>query len=74
MRCLRPYGSGMTDDEDPPSRLRLLLGLAVIGLALWGGYELTQRMIRNSRVEDCLMAGRRNCAPIDQNGVVQAPK
>jgi hypothetical protein len=64
----------MADDDDTPSRGRAMIGLAVILLMLLGGWFIAQRLARTSRVEDCLMSGRRNCAPIDQHGVVQPPR
>lgn len=65
----------MADDDDhQPSQLRSFLMLLGICLLILGGWFLTQRLIANSRVEDCLMSGRKNCAPIDAQGNIQPPK
>jgi hypothetical protein len=39
--------------------------LAIIALACVGGYFLLMKLIDVSRQEDCLLAGRRNCAPTE---------
>ncbi len=46
----------------PPTILAIL---AIIALACAGGYFLLMKLIDVSRQEDCLLAGRRNCAPIE---------
>src|SRR5215470_3401236 len=43
----------------------ILVILAAIALACVGGYFLLMKLIDVSRQEDCLLAGRRNCAPIE---------
>jgi hypothetical protein len=43
----------------------ILVILATIALVCVGGYFLLMKLIDVSRQEDCLLAGRRNCAPIE---------
>jgi hypothetical protein len=60
--------SGKPDDkydEQTLSPLAILAILAIIALVCVGGYFLLMKLIDVSRQEDCLLAGRRNCAPIE---------
>jgi len=43
----------------------ILVILTIIALVCVGGYFLLMKLIDVSRQEDCLLAGRRNCAPIE---------
>jgi hypothetical protein len=52
------------DEPEPDSRRAALLGLAVILLLVVAGYFLVGALQRNADMEDCLMSGRRNCAPV----------
>jgi len=56
-----PQGHG----SEPESRRAALIGLAVILALVVGGYFLVTALQRNAALEDCLMSGRRNCAPIE---------
>ena len=51
--------------EQTLSPLAILVVLALIALACAGGYFLLMKLIDISRQEDCLLAGRRNCAQIE---------
>ena len=51
--------------EQTLSPRAILLILTLIALACIGGYFLLMELIDISRQEDCLLAGRRNCAPIE---------
>ena len=51
--------------EQTLSPLAILVVLTIIALACVGGYFLLMKLIDVSRQEDCLLAGRRNCAPIE---------
>jgi hypothetical protein len=53
------------DDDDDDRRTRALAGVAVILLLLVVGLFMTQKLKAVSDLEDCLMSGRTNCAPID---------
>ena len=52
-------------EHEPDSRRGALIGLAVVLLLVVAGYFLMTALRQNAQVEDCLMAGRRNCAPIE---------
>jgi hypothetical protein len=54
----------MTEEEPPPSRARALLALLLLLALVAGGWVLARHLAQVARTEDCLMAGRRNCAPI----------
>jgi hypothetical protein len=43
----------------------ILVILTIIALACVGGYFLLMKLIDVSRQEDCVLAGGRNCAPIE---------
>jgi hypothetical protein len=53
------------DDEADQRRSAALIGLIIIlGLAI-AGVVLVRELRERSRLEDCLMSGRTNCAPIE---------
>ena len=63
-------GTGrMTEPEDdrrePPSRRGAVIGLIVVLALVVVGYLLMTALRKNADIEDCLMAGRRNCVPIE---------
>jgi hypothetical protein len=51
--------------EQPLSPPAILVILVTIGLVCVGGYFLLMKLIDVSRQDDCLLGGRRNCAPIE---------
>jgi hypothetical protein len=51
--------------HEPDSRRPALIGLAVVLLLVVLGYFLVTALRQNAAMEDCLMSGRRNCAPIE---------
>jgi hypothetical protein len=53
------------DGPEPDSRRPALIGLAVILALVVASYFLVTALQRNAALEDCLLAGRRNCAPIE---------
>ncbi len=56
--------AGPSDDDDEKST-RSLTGLAIVLLLVVAGLFLMQRLKIVSDLQDCLMSGRANCAPID---------
>jgi hypothetical protein len=61
-----PGGAGDPSRPDPPGkRYGPLIALAVVVLLAGVGWILVQRLTAMSRMEDCAMSGRKNCAPID---------
>lgn len=59
----------MNEPEEPDgsNRGRLAALLVVVVLVL-GGIWLEQRLSASSKIQDCVMAGRTNCAPITTSG------
>jgi hypothetical protein len=57
------------DDEDnePGPRRGALVALIVIAVLVAGGIWLAQTLHNTGRIQDCVMAGRSNCAPVDTN-------
>ena len=51
------------DDDTPPRRGALVALLLVAALAV-GGLWLTQHLAAVGRLQDCVMSGRTNCAPL----------
>jgi hypothetical protein len=64
-----PAGPGGEGDPGRPEpagkRYGPLIALAVVVLLAGVGWILVQRLTAMSRAEDCVMSGRKNCAPID---------
>jgi len=53
------------DDDGGGNRRGALIGLVVTALLVVAGYYLMTVLRHQGQVEDCLMAGRSNCAPLD---------
>jgi hypothetical protein len=53
------------DDDGGGNRRGALIGLVVIALLVVAGYYLVTVLRHQGRMEDCLMSGRSNCAPVD---------
>jgi hypothetical protein len=59
---------GEKTPQDPPApdtRRGALLGLVVIVLLVLGGLFLAHVLHGASQLQDCVLSGRSNCAPID---------
>ena len=54
----------MTEQEQQPSRRAAIVTMVVIALAVLGAIYMVNRLHQMSAVQDCVMAGRTNCAPI----------
>jgi hypothetical protein len=52
-------------DEEPDRRRAAVAGLIVVLLLVVVGYFLMEALRHESNLEDCLLSGRRNCAPIE---------
>lgn len=50
---------------DEQSRSRALIGLVVVALLVIAAVYLVHALRNESNLEDCLMSGRSNCAPIE---------
>jgi hypothetical protein len=62
-------GSGIPDsgDRPPQSNRRNIVGLVVIIILAGLGWLLIRELQAKSKLEDCLLSGRRDCAPITGN-------
>ena len=52
-------------EEGETRRTNASMGLIVILLLAIAGVLLVRELREKSRIEDCLMQGRRNCVPIE---------
>ena len=52
------------DGEDTPPHSRLLV-LGLVALLVVGGWFLSVKLANLARMQDCVLSGRHNCAPID---------
>jgi hypothetical protein len=57
----RPNGS----DDDETARSRALVAAGVIVLLLVVGLVLARVLWSSAKLQDCVMSGRTNCAPIE---------
>jgi hypothetical protein len=53
------------DNRDSESRRPALIGLVVVLVLVVVSYFLVTALRNKADLEDCLMSGRRNCAPIE---------
>jgi hypothetical protein len=62
-----PFGGPQDDhgDDQGLSGIYIFMCLIGVALALIGGYLLVMKLIDESRLEDCLLVGRKNCMPIE---------
>lgn len=56
---------GSDDKDDASRRTAALMGFIVILVLAIAGVILVRELDKKSSLEDCLMSGRRNCAPIE---------
>jgi hypothetical protein len=59
------FGDSDREAEDNERRTGALLGLIVILSLAIVGVVLVRQLGKESQLEDCLMAGHTNCAPIE---------
>jgi hypothetical protein len=57
--------SGDGEDGADQRRSAALIGLIIILALAIAGVVLVRELREKSRLEDCLMSGRTNCAPIE---------
>jgi hypothetical protein len=61
-----PHADGPRDeDPGPDSRRPAVIGLIVVMVLVAASYFLVTALRNNANLEDCLMSGRKNCAPIE---------
>lgn len=61
MKLAPPPAPGHDPGPPGPSAVTLLVALVLL---VGGGWFLTHKLRDSARLEDCLMQGRTNCAPI----------
>ena len=59
------HNGGDGEEPEHDSRRTALLGLALIAVLVVAAYFLVNALRQNASMEDCLMSGRKNCAPIE---------
>jgi len=65
-QCFRmAHDPNDTDDDGGGNRRGALIGLVITALLVLAGYYLMTVLRRQGQMEDCLMSGRSNCAPVD---------
>lgn len=52
-------------DDDNGTQRRSMIALVVVVLLFVVGWILARELYSNGKIEDCLMSGRTNCAPLD---------
>jgi hypothetical protein len=62
---LRRMSDNRQDDDGGGSRRGAIIGLAVTALLVVAAYYLVNALHSEGKMEDCLMSGRTNCAPLD---------
>ena len=65
----KAFGCNWTDggqslSEDTPSNRGPLVALILVAVLVAGGLWLSSHLRASSQIQDCVMAGRTNCAPI----------
>ena len=59
-----PSRSGVASHAQPGVRARLITAVFVIVL-VGSGWLLIRQLMFDSKLQDCVMSGRKNCAPVD---------
>jgi hypothetical protein len=55
----------MSDEQEPPSRRGAIVAMAVIVVGIVLVIFMVERLHQSSAIQDCVMSGRSNCAPIE---------
>jgi hypothetical protein len=53
------------ESPQPDPRKRALLGLLLVLALVLGGLYLSHVLHKTGELQDCVMSGRTNCAPLD---------
>ena len=64
---------GARDDEAASRRTAALMGFVVILVLAIAGLLLVRELRVSTGIEDCLMSGRRHCAPIEEPPPARRP-
>jgi len=52
-------------DKETGNQRRSMIALGVVVLLFLVGWLLARELYADSKMEDCMMSGRTNCAPLD---------
>ncbi len=55
-------------NKDTGNQRRSMIALGVVVLLFLVGWLLARELYADSKMEDCMMSGRTNCAPLDTSG------
>jgi hypothetical protein len=55
----------LDETEAPDSRRGALIGLGIVLALIVTGLVIVHVLRNTARVQDCVMSGRTNCAPVD---------
>ncbi len=55
-------------NKDTGNQRRSMIALGVVVLLCLVGWLLARELYADSKMEDCVMSGRTNCAPLDTSG------
>ena len=55
----------LSDGHDPGPRRQLIAALVLLGLLVGGSLWITGALRGASAIQDCVQAGRSNCAPVE---------
>ena len=62
---LEKYSREREDSDDYRNRMRAnIAAIVLVGLLIWCGYWLFNTLAEMRKVQDCILTGRTNCAPI----------
>jgi len=62
---LEKYSRERDDGDDYSYRMRTnIAAIILVGLLIWCGYWLFNTLAEMRQVQDCILTGRTNCAPI----------
>ena len=61
----RDDGDRRPVDDQEPDRTASAIGLIVALVIIVVGFLLIKELSDNAKIDDCNMAGRKNCVPID---------
>ena len=59
------HNPNQPDDDGGGNRRGALIGLVITALLVIAGYYLMTMLRQQGQMQDCLMSGRTNCAPVD---------
>jgi hypothetical protein len=68
MRVSNEHEQEPGENQAPNSRRGAVIGLVVVLVLIVGGLVLVHVLRGASQLQDCVMSGRTNCAPIDSSG------